>query len=104
MKIGSTHILNAFLPSGFEDDYSRDPLFGPVHRALHGKCQSEPERKAYLERVTKIFSPEDGVLRYQGKTCVLRRNVRKLLCLALDCEVAGNFGNARPYVHLDVFY
>ena len=104
VKIGNIHILNVSLPSGFEDNYAGDPLFGPVHRALCGAWPSEPEKKTYLERVTKMFSLEGRVLRYQGKTCVPRRNVRELLYLAHDCEVAGHFGNAKTYGRLDCFY
>ena len=102
VAFANVHVVNVELPQ--EVNYDSDAVFGPVFKALQGELPGDAERRNYIERVLPHFKCDGHLLRYKGRICVPRRNVRELLQLAHDCNIGGHFGTAKTMGILEDFY
>lgn len=96
--------IEAELPIGMTENYDSDQFFHTYFRALKG---SFPNENVIRERVMQLlpeFQLEEDVLKFRGKVCVPRANVRDIMHLAHDCKLAGHFSYTKTLARLENFY
>lgn len=107
----SNFVINNISSSkpSFEDEfnsaYSTDQFFGPIYRALEtGLLPSDPIQRKRIESIQHRFKLHNGALLYDGKKCVPRKLVKRVLYLSHDTPVGGHFSFTKTLSRLNDFY
>lgn len=103
-EISNLQMISAQFPMGFVQNYEKDTVFGPIHRAMKGIFPDNRTESDRLKRLVPFFRLEDEKLFYSEKLCVPRKNVRDMLELAHDCLVSGHQGYEKTVERLRNFH
>lgn len=97
--LSNIQVTHLSLPHGFNSN----ALFGPIRRGLKGQFLSDPVQKGRVQPLLPSFTLEDDRIMCNGKLCVPRRNIRDILNLAHDCNVAGHLAFSKTLARLESF-
>ena len=86
------------------DGYEDDQFFGPILKAMNGEWPSSDKERFKMEKLIPLFNIEGKRLLYNGKFCVPRRSVSKILHIAHDFRISGHFKFAKTMSRLSNFH
>ena len=91
-----------------EDDIfsclEEDDFYGPLLKVLRGEKLKDSVKDRKFRILSKYFHEDERGLFYEGKRCVPKKSVPKLLQLAHDSKIAGHFGFYKTMSRLKRFY
>lgn len=97
-------ILNLHLPKPFMANYKDHALFGPIYKTIKGKWPKKEAEKERISRLLHDFKLENELLKFNGRLCVPRKNVRDILHMAHDQKLSGHFGFMRTLSDLSNYH
>lgn len=99
-ELTNIQTLEVELPHKMVKNYEKDQFLGPIYAAKTGNLPNEKILRARVERLVPSFRIKDGLLYFENKICIPRKNVADLLRLAHDCKIAGHFSAAKTLSRL----